>query len=346
MIRLSVIIPGYNTSVTWWRRCVESVRKACGPKDEIICVDDGSKVPVQENWVGADVDDRVRLIRKENGGLSSARNAGLELAQGRYVTFVDSDDEVCSDVYAKTIAKMEATKSAVGIFGVKVIWVDECLAKIDMPDDREYGVLSPNDVYDLSKRCLLNYACNKVYDAQCIRKLSNEWNFRFDREGMPNEDIIFNLECIMIGSRWCSVNYCGYVYYRQGVTLLSRYKPSCHQGYICRANTWKRYLERIEEFKVAVTDNVRDWIRARGEMSMRSLKEREWANIWMPGSPYTFWSRWKWLRESGGMSFVRGILKYAKMALRSFVRRYFYCRPIRRWNLRRSYAHVMPVHGR
>ena len=342
--RLSVIIPGYNTREELWRRCVDSVRRACCLNDEIICVDDGSGMLVQEDWVRADVDDRVRLVRKENGGLSSARNLGLELAHGRYVTFVDSDDEVCPDVYTKTIAKMVATKSSVGVFGVKVVWVDERLAKTDLPDDREYGELLPDDVYDLSKRCLLNYACNKVYDVQDIRERSKTWDFRFDRDGMPNEDIMFNLECIIVGARWCSIAYSGYVYYRQGLTLLSRYKPTDKKGYENCAGVWRRYMDELNGRGIDMSPNFRNWIRHRTEISGIRLQEIEWRNIWMPASPFSLLDRWKWLRASARMPFGAALIRFFKMGFYTVIRNHMYVVPIRRWNIRRLYPNATFTH--
>ena len=99
-MRISVIIPGYNTKKEWWQRCVASVQRAIGPDDEIIVVDDGSIVPVEANWF----DSAVTLIRQDNQGLGAARNAGMKAAKGRYITFVDSDDEVRSETYDRTVA--------------------------------------------------------------------------------------------------------------------------------------------------------------------------------------------------------------------------------------------------
>lgn len=96
-MRLSVIIPGYeNPSWRWFR-----------------CVDDGSRKDALSDFN----DPRVRCVRLgENGGLSVARNAGLDAARGEYVTFVDSDDEVMDDVYAKTLAQLIDNFT---LFGVK-----------------------------------------------------------------------------------------------------------------------------------------------------------------------------------------------------------------------------------
>ena len=78
-IRLSIIIPGYNTPKIWWERCLKSVLAACGQNDEIICVDDGStdnSGKILEEYAKKDA--RIKIVTKTNGGLSSARNEGKQ----------------------------------------------------------------------------------------------------------------------------------------------------------------------------------------------------------------------------------------------------------------------------
>ena len=89
---LSVIVPVYNVEA-YLVKCVESILNQTYPNLEVILVDDGSpdgSGAICDTF--ADKDSRVKVIHKPNGGLSSARNAGLEEASGEYITFVDSDD--------------------------------------------------------------------------------------------------------------------------------------------------------------------------------------------------------------------------------------------------------------
>jgi glycosyltransferase involved in cell wall biosynthesis len=91
---LSVIIPVYKVENTL-DRCVKSVISQDVEDMEVILVDDGSPDSCPEmcdEWVRRD--ERIRVIHKENGGLSDARNAGIEESKGDVITFVDSDDEV------------------------------------------------------------------------------------------------------------------------------------------------------------------------------------------------------------------------------------------------------------
>lgn len=89
---VSIIIPVYNVEM-YLERCITSIIDQTYTNIEIILVDDGSpdKCPQMcDEW--ARKDNRIRVIHKENGGLSNARNAGLEAAKGEYIWFVDSDD--------------------------------------------------------------------------------------------------------------------------------------------------------------------------------------------------------------------------------------------------------------
>lgn len=103
---ISVIIPVYNVEM-YLSRCVESVLQQTYSNLEIILVDDGSTDHCGEICDSfSKLDRRVKVIHKENGGLSSARNAGLEVAKGEYVGFVDSDDWIAEDMYETLCAAM------------------------------------------------------------------------------------------------------------------------------------------------------------------------------------------------------------------------------------------------
>jgi len=89
---ISVIVPVYIVE-PYLDRCVQSIVNQTYKNLEIILVDDGSpdnSPAMCDAW--AEKDSRIRVIHKENGGVSSARNAGLDMATGSYITFVDADD--------------------------------------------------------------------------------------------------------------------------------------------------------------------------------------------------------------------------------------------------------------
>lgn len=337
--RLSVIIPGYNTSKAWWMRCVDSALKAIGPADEIIVVDDGSeeKWPVFGDWWS---DGRVKVVRKENGGLSSARNAGLNIAQGEYVAFIDSDDEVLPEAFERCLEKIQATGADICVYGVRTIWTEERLCKQDCPAERDYGPLTACDVAKLTEMRIFNYAWNKVYRREFLQ--AN--NLRFDSDGMPCEDAIFNLECVMARGKWCSVNQVGYVYYRTGGTLLSRYKKSNGRGLKLCSDTWQRWRLSDPGAAVAFPNGIY------AELSERQICWLEWTNLWLPGSPLGFFGRYGWIRKRretdapgiwGRLLKISPLLLTAAYGVRTFLRRNLYLGFMRRRAILRRYPHAV-----
>lgn len=109
-MKISVIIPVYNVE-RYLKRCLDSVLVAANGLDcEIICVNDGStdgSAAILERYA-----DRVRIVTKSNGGLGSARNAGLDVVTGDYVLFVDSDDWIPEWAIAWFAAVAEASDAA------------------------------------------------------------------------------------------------------------------------------------------------------------------------------------------------------------------------------------------
>ena len=96
---ITVVVPIYKVE-RYLRRCVDSILLQTYKNLEIILVDDGSpdSCPLICDEY-ADIDKRVRVIHKSNGGLSDARNAGIEVANGKYIAFVDSDDYIDERMY-------------------------------------------------------------------------------------------------------------------------------------------------------------------------------------------------------------------------------------------------------
>lgn len=99
MCEISIIVPVYKVE-PYLRKCLDSILAQTFTNFEVILVDDGS--PDNSGKICDEYaikDSRVRVIHKENGGLSSARNAGIDIAQGKYLGFVDSDDYIAEDMY-------------------------------------------------------------------------------------------------------------------------------------------------------------------------------------------------------------------------------------------------------
>lgn len=121
MAAISVIVPVYNVE-PYLRKCVDSILAQTLPGIEIILVDDGSTDGsgfVCDEY--ARNNERIRVIHKENGGLSSARNAGLDAAKGEYVAFVDSDDCIAPEMYQRLLCALQESKADLSICGYQKV---------------------------------------------------------------------------------------------------------------------------------------------------------------------------------------------------------------------------------
>ena len=115
--KISVVIPVYNME-KYLKRCMESVMNQSFRDLEIILVDDGSK---DSSGKMCDeyqsIDSRVKVIHKQNGGLGFARNSGMEIASGEFISFVDSDDYIEPGMYEKLYARIKQENADTCIFG-------------------------------------------------------------------------------------------------------------------------------------------------------------------------------------------------------------------------------------
>lgn len=157
---LSIIIPAYNVEGTL-RECLESVLSQHVDDMEIILVNDGSTDNTAEICDEFGIRDNIKVIHQENAGLSEARNAGLELAEGELITFVDSDDYLEPNTYPRLIGIMERHPQY-DILEYSIVKEDngKVLFSLDLPD-REYTDMAQ---YWFDGRAYTHcYACNKVY---------------------------------------------------------------------------------------------------------------------------------------------------------------------------------------
>lgn len=121
---ISVIIPVYKVEA-YLDQCVASVVNQTYQNLEIILVNDGSpdRCPaICDEWVLKDR--RIKVVHKENGGLSDARNAGMAAASGGLIGFVDSDDWISPDMYQLLFQRMTEDDSDISVCGVEMVWDD------------------------------------------------------------------------------------------------------------------------------------------------------------------------------------------------------------------------------
>ena len=179
-ISLSIIIPIYNVEDTL-RRCLDSIVGQRIGNSEILLVDDGStdgSSAIADEYAAGHA--QIRCFHKPNGGLSDARNYGLERARGRYVAFADSDDELAPGTYRQLMGIL-ARHPDYGILEFPVLQnpgrTDETLFR---PGEHVFGDALEWLAYKGTEHC---WACNKVFRASLFD------NERFEK-GKKFEDVL------------------------------------------------------------------------------------------------------------------------------------------------------------
>ena len=208
---ISIIVPVYKAE-SFLERCVESLINQTYKNLEIILVDDGS--PDNSGAMCDEYskkDNRIKVIHKENGGVSSARNSGIESATGDYIAFVDSDDWVELDMFEEMLKELKANNvDAVRCSGVR----DDLIQTIDI--DFLYADSIKLDLKE-SRNDFLNFFVSGKQDA-CIwcflvkREFIDE-NLRFNTDIAFGEDLLFVVELICKLNTIYILNRRSYHYY-------------------------------------------------------------------------------------------------------------------------------------
>ena len=179
---ISVVVPVYNVEKNI-RKCLDSLINQTYKNIEIIVVDDGTpdlSGKIAEQY--AEQDARIKVLHKENGGLSDARNKGIDLAQGTYITFIDSDDFVSSDYveYLYTLIKKYNVKMASSFYQM-IVSEDEVM--IDK-NGQEY-LLTPREAIEkmLYRNEISHNAWGKLYHRELFeQKPTLKFNGIFEDE--------------------------------------------------------------------------------------------------------------------------------------------------------------------
>ena len=202
--KISVIVPVYKVE-PYLRRCVDSILAQSYTNLEIILVDDGSPdncPAICDEY--AEKDDRVRVIHKLNGGISAARNAGLDVATGAYVTFVDSDDWIDTDHISSLKFVLEShSHNAISVSDV---------SKLNVNNEMIASFKYNNNQSDINQS-IFGYVCNKLYSVELIN------NYRFYVGCKFAEDLIFNSEIFKKSPDYVYTKKATYNYFQRESSL-------------------------------------------------------------------------------------------------------------------------------
>lgn len=235
---LTVIIPVYKVEQTL-DRCVESVLRQDVDDMEVILVDDGSpdNCPAMcDDW--AKKDRRIRVIHKENGGLSDARNAGIDVAKGEHITFVDSDDYLLDGTYAPLLRTLLDERD-IDILEYGIEQTDDTRLVLTL-EDRIYP--SAADYWHETKAWNHAYAWNKIYRSTLFKDV------RFTK-GRLFEDLLILPDLLQKCRKIKTTTHGTYVYStnNDGIskqnnrrTTLQLLKAEIHGARVMRTFPWSK----------------------------------------------------------------------------------------------------------
>lgn len=170
MNRVSIIVPVYNTS-KYLKKCLNSLIEQTYENIEIIVVDDGSKDNSLE--IAKEIakkDNRIKIYSKENGGLSSARNYGIQKSSGKYIGFIDSDDYASKNMFSTLIEMLEDNNAQIAVCGWYLV-ENDIIRECNFKSERK--VLTSEQAMDmlLNHVSFDNFACNKLFDKNLFENI-------------------------------------------------------------------------------------------------------------------------------------------------------------------------------
>ncbi len=259
---VSVIVPVYKAE-KWLHRCVDSILAQTMEDFELLLIDDGS--PDRSGEICdeyAKKDKRVKVIHQENKGSVGARNAGLSVAKGKYLAFVDSDDYVKEDMLDKIVDVAEVEK-------LDIVW---CGVECELKDKKVYSVFDVRDDVDFMIKGLFDgriqgWLCNKLIR----REFWNMCNIVVDEKYSVLEDMLISLQLFYCNPKQGVVEEYFYVYnrmneesYTAGCQMFVKsigninlmYKFLLDNNLL---NLYKReFSEWVLSFKIALLNTTRD----------------------------------------------------------------------------------------
>lgn len=253
-MKISVIVPVYN-SEKFLERCLDSLINQTLKDIEIICINDGStdnSESILEKY--SQSDSRIKIITKENEGVSISRNIGIDRATGEYIGFVDSDDWVDLNYFEKLYNAAKKYDTDIAVAGI--IRLDKFRKRTYLHFNQEITTKDINTkvkLCDIPDRC---YVWNKIYKTEKIRQK----NLKF-AEGTFYEDVIFTPKALYNLNQMVTVPDTFYYYWRHAGSIVTLRSQKVKEDYKCALREaisfFKKYdidvselLPEIKKYKI------------------------------------------------------------------------------------------------
>lgn len=213
---ISVIVPVYKVE-KYLKRCVASIQDQTYKNLEIILIDDGSPDECGKMCDEfAEKDTRIKVVHQKNGGLAKARNKGLEIAKGEYITFVDSDDMLEAQMMEMLLLMIkEDADIDISICGHRIVYEDKERVSPKDEECKDNVILNQQELWEEIFGQLNNAVWNKMYKRSVIGEL------RFPEGIIHGEDLIFNLNYLRKCNKGIINQTVGYNYLKRQNSITS-----------------------------------------------------------------------------------------------------------------------------
>lgn len=218
---VSVIVPVFNAA-NYLSTCVESILSQSFKSFELLLINDGSH---DKSGIICDEyafkDNRIRVFHKENGGVSSARNKGLDAAIGQYIVFIDADDWVSSQ-YLEHLMNSDSDWVVSGIkqFNAREI--------IEVPTDYSEFLLENLPLY-WNTPPIMNYLYCYPVAKRFKASIIQDRGIRFNESLFFSEDLCFNMEYLSFSKTLTNLSFADYMYRIEDITRDEKFKMSAAQ---------------------------------------------------------------------------------------------------------------------
>lgn len=243
---ISIIIPVYNAE-QFIAETIDAILCQSYSDFEIIAIDDGSSDSSYEILRKlCTKDERVKVFHQSNAGVSAARNAGLSLAQGEYICFVDSDDIVETDYLEKMYCAIENSDLVICGFKRRNLITNNIVSKLPPVINLSEGCSAKKFISDLKfedKGIVLNYLWNKLFD----KKIICDANLKFDERLSLGEDFVFNCEYIKRCKIISTVQASLYIYIKRPIgSLTTKFDYNEYDRRLIMRDCFRNFLQFFE----------------------------------------------------------------------------------------------------
>ena len=245
---VSVIVPVYNVD-RYLGRCIKSIMQQSYRNLEIILVDDGStdnSGTICDTF--KETDDRIIVIHKENGGLSDARNAGIKMFTGEYVTFIDSDDYVSPDMISLMLTVLKQSSC-------QIVQCEFVRGKDDtykFTGNGKYKVYNKRNAFE--NRDVHVCVWGKLYEKSLIKG-------RYFPIGKINEDEYYTYKCVYESNRTAIMPDALYYYFQRSNSIMHKKKTYLNMDILDAFDERIKYFQDRKEERLVIISRKEKCIR-------------------------------------------------------------------------------------